>query len=223
MPWATARGRLARRPWHFLRDGRSRIPATHTLSLPMEGDNSWQVTSERRITASSRMPSVSAHDLPKNRVMILTRRPNTTGPWFSVLMLCILLRIPTSDSFQTVVTEGPDYPRSKCRLSLTTSVSPTQAWQVYVDQSKVSLDKGGSATLDAFMGLAPKEQVQVLPALLPKTIKTRGPTVRCIHEPTGQAFDVGYVDSVDKVHRILTKHMKLSVRKPVVVADTSFP
>jgi hypothetical protein len=83
-----------------------------------------------------------------------------------------------------------------------------------VDQSKVSLDKGGSATLDAFLGLAPirgTNTVQTFPTLLPKNIKSRGPTVRCIQENTGLAFDVGYVDSVDKVYRILTKHMKVKV------------
>ncbi|GKY91383.1 hypothetical protein MPSEU_000110600 [Mayamaea pseudoterrestris] len=80
-------------------------------------------------------------------------------------------------------------------------------WQVYVDQSKLSLDKGGSAALDAFLGLAAASKVQVFPALLPKSAKSRGPTVRCVNQQ--QAFDVGYVDSVDKVYRILTKHMKV--------------
>jgi hypothetical protein len=31
-----------------------------------------------------------------------------------------------------------------------------------VDQSKLSLDKGGSATLDAFLGLAPSSKANVL-------------------------------------------------------------
>jgi hypothetical protein len=40
--------------------------------------------------------------------------------------------------------------------------SPTKfEWEVFVDQSKSSLDKGGSATLDAFVGLAPPGTVKV--------------------------------------------------------------
>jgi hypothetical protein len=53
-----------------------------------------------------------------------------------------------------------------------------QDWTVYVDQSKASLDQGGNATLDAFVGLAPNT-VQVLPAILPKLSKAKGPLVRC--------------------------------------------
>jgi hypothetical protein len=49
-----------------------------------------------------------------------------------------------------------------------------QDWTVYIDQSKASLDRGGSATLDAFVGLAPNT-VQVLPANLPKLSKAKGP------------------------------------------------
>jgi hypothetical protein len=90
-------------------------------------------------------------------------------------------------------------------------------WQVFVDQSKFSLEKGGSAALDAFLGLTVtmnhRTMVDVHPAILPRTIKSKqAPTVRCINEQTQQAMDIGYVDSVDKVYRILTKHMKVKVR-----------
>jgi hypothetical protein len=100
-----------------------------------------------------------------------------------------------------------------------------QEWHVYVDQSKSSLEKGGSATLDAFLALVPPDgSVQVHAALLPKTSKvaTKGPAVRCI--PTVNAkgvggssigslspMDIANVDSVDKVYRVLTKHMSVKV------------
>jgi hypothetical protein len=91
-------------------------------------------------------------------------------------------------------------------------VSFFKQWEVYVDQSKASLEKGGSATLDAFIGLAPSSTVQVKPAILPKS-KFKGPSVRCIARQSGKAsFDVGNVDAVDKVYRILTKHMQIKVR-----------
>jgi hypothetical protein len=96
---------------------------------------------------------------------------------------------------------------------------------VYVDQSKSSLEKGGSATLDAFVALVPTDgTVQVHAALLPKTSKvaTKGPAVRCI--PTGTSnnagpsplllsspMDIANVDSVDKVYRVLTRHMNVKV------------
>lgn len=83
---------------------------------------------------------------------------------------------------------------------------------MFVDQSKASLDKGGSATLDAFLGLAPPS-VHVSPAILPKSSKSKGPSIRCIsHGTTTPSFDVGNVDSVDKVFRVLTKHMKVKVK-----------
>ena len=80
-----------------------------------------------------------------------------------------------------------------------------------MDQSKASLDKGGSATLDAFIGLAPSS-VQVNPAILPKS-KLKGPVVRCISiRKNKDSLDIANVDSVDKVYRILTRHMKVQVR-----------
>lgn len=99
-------------------------------------------------------------------------------------------------------------------------------WEVYVDQSKPSLDRGGSATLDAFLGLAPPSTVKVIAAVLPTSSTTSSsasspsyskkkkgqPTVRCISTDGLQCFDVINVDSVDKVYRILTKHMQISMR-----------
>ena len=88
-------------------------------------------------------------------------------------------------------------------------VNSSIEWQVYVDQSKASLDRGGSATLDAFFGLSPSSKVQVIPALLPKT-KIRSPWIRIVAtEPGRENIDVANVDSVDKVYRVLTKHLEL--------------
>ena len=82
---------------------------------------------------------------------------------------------------------------------------------MFVDQSKASLDRGGSATLDAFCGLAPPSSVEIIPAVLPKSNK-KGPWIRCISTvPSMQNFDVANVDSVDKVYRVLTKHLKVKV------------
>jgi hypothetical protein len=88
-----------------------------------------------------------------------------------------------------------------------------------VDQSKASLDKGGAATLDAWLGLSPPDKVQVIPAILPKS-KLKGPLVRCLAvTPTSSTseansrlhLDVSQVDSVDKVYRLLTHHLKVPV------------
>lgn len=82
-------------------------------------------------------------------------------------------------------------------------------WDVYVCQSKPCLERGAGATLDAFVGLAPFEKVTVHPAILNKA-KGKGPNVRCIERgASGRAFEVNNVDSVDKVYRILTRHMNV--------------
>ncbi|KAL3931014.1 MAG: hypothetical protein SGBAC_011505 [Bacillariaceae sp.] len=83
-------------------------------------------------------------------------------------------------------------------------------WQIYVDQSKASLDRGGGATLDAFCGLCTGgDKVQIIPAILPKS-KNRFPWVRCMSTKIGSTnFDIGNLDSVDKVYRVLTKHLKV--------------
>lgn len=86
-------------------------------------------------------------------------------------------------------------------------------WDIYIDQSKSSLDRGGSATLDAFCGLvaASNSNVNIIPAILPKSNK-KGPWIRCISNlPQIHSVDVSNVDSVDKVYRVLTKHLKIKV------------
>lgn len=84
-------------------------------------------------------------------------------------------------------------------------------WEVYVDQSKSSLERGASATLDAFLGLAPKGRVLVTPAIFSRP-KVKGPIIRCVpvDERNKDCFEVSNVDSVDKVYRILTRHLRVS-------------
>jgi hypothetical protein len=85
-------------------------------------------------------------------------------------------------------------------------------WIVYVDYSKTSLEKGAAATLDAFLGLAPASKVQVKAGFLPKPVKQIGqPWIRCVSLKEDSAMEVYSVDSVDKVYRILTKHMDVEV------------
>jgi hypothetical protein len=87
-----------------------------------------------------------------------------------------------------------------------------QEWQIYIDQSKASLDRGASATLDAFCGLCPPSKVQVFSAVLPKSNK-KTPWVRIVAKVPGKSnVDVANVDSLDKVYRILTKHLQIEVR-----------
>jgi hypothetical protein len=74
------------------------------------------------------------------------------------------------------------------------------------------MDKGAAATLDAFLGLAPSNQVKVFPAILTTKIKSKPPAIRCISLSGKSSFDVGNVDSVEKVFRILNKHMEVKVR-----------
>jgi hypothetical protein len=82
-------------------------------------------------------------------------------------------------------------------------------WEVYVDQSKPSLERGASATLDAFVGLAPPE-VRVIPAILPKSKGAKGPIVRCVAvDDETDCLEISNVASVDKVYRILTRHMRV--------------
>lgn len=92
-----------------------------------------------------------------------------------------------------------------------------KTWDVYVCQSPKGIERGAVTTLEAFVGLAPSDSVTVHRAVLNKA-KGKGPHVRCI-EKSGDSsivssFEVANVDSVDKVYRILTKHMKLEGVNP---------
>jgi hypothetical protein len=158
----------------------------------------------------------------------------------------LFLKRPSSPTFSSTTA-------TKIPMMTTQRKTPCLEWKVYVDQSGASLEKGGSATLDAFLGLAPAATVQVKAALLPmgsyytssssspnsgssssgssggnsnnNNNNSVGPFVRCIplrresnedatdnDNDSRRAFDVCNVDSVDKVYRILTKHMRVQVR-----------
>ena len=85
-------------------------------------------------------------------------------------------------------------------------------WEVYVDQSKVSLERGSGATLDSFVSLAPPEQVKIVPAVFGSATKAKSPMVRCFNQADpNDCLEITNVDSVDKVYRILTLHMNLGV------------
>ena len=98
-----------------------------------------------------------------------------------------------------------------------------------MDQSKALLDRGGGGggggasgmILDAFCGLSPPSKVQVTAAVLPNTNKkTKTPWVRIISKVPGKSnMDVTNVDSLDKVYRILTKHLQIKVRVLVVLVE----
>uniref|UniRef100_A0A7S3L8D0 Uncharacterized protein n=1 Tax=Amphora coffeiformis TaxID=265554 RepID=A0A7S3L8D0_9STRA len=83
-------------------------------------------------------------------------------------------------------------------------------WIVYVDYSKMSMEKGAAATLDAFLSLTQSRRVQVKAAFLPKQTKSGGyPWIRCVSIQKSSAIELFGVDSVDKVYRVLTKHMQI--------------
>jgi len=113
-----------------------------------------------------------------------------------------------------------------------TYISSTSDWQIYVDQSKASLDRGGGAIFDAIFSLCDTSvddfvnangditngavEVQVIPAILPKPASGgKGPWIRCVWNTNNPKnlvrpspnMDVSNVDSVEKVYRVLTKHL----------------
>lgn len=132
-------------------------------------------------------------------------------------MLCLLLACLLPENCQ-----GLQLPQ-RARATPTSPPSPLLPeipvpvdWEIYVDQSKAGLEKGAAATLDAFLGLAPPS-VKVLPAVFPKSTKNRMPLIRCVslRQPkdlfrSSGGLEVTNVDSVDKVFRVLTKHMKVT-------------
>ena len=125
-------------------------------------------------------------------------------------------------------------------------------WQIYIDQSKASLDRGGGATFDAFFSLCDNAlddddddeeeeediendsndnavKIQVIPAILPKPASGgKGPWIRCVWNTNNKKnnirpspnLDVSNVDSVDKVYRVLTKHMGVKVRNYILQHNT---
>lgn len=97
--------------------------------------------------------------------------------------------------------------------------TPELQWDVYICQSKPCKDRGSAATLDAFQALSPGS-VQIHPAYLHKT-KAKGPNIRCIQKVSPfKAFEVNNVNDIDKVYRILTKHMGLGNKISVIARDS---
>lgn len=89
---------------------------------------------------------------------------------------------------------------------------PYVEWDVYVDQSRSAVGRGSTATLDAFVGLSPPS-VQVHPAVIGTSSRAKSPMVRCASRvDPDDCLEVANVDSVDKVYRILTRHLKVKVR-----------
>jgi hypothetical protein len=122
-------------------------------------------------------------------------------------------------------------------FAIPTTTHESQDWQIYVDQSKASLDRGGGAIFDAIFSLCDTSvddfvnangdntngavEVQVIPAILPKPASGgKGPWIRCVWNTnnlknlarTSPNLDVSNVDSVEKVYRVLTKHLGVTVR-----------
>jgi tetratricopeptide (TPR) repeat protein len=82
-------------------------------------------------------------------------------------------------------------------------------WDVYVDQSRSAIARGSAATLDAFLGLSPPS-VQIHPAVITTSNRGNSPTVRCrSRNDPNTCLEVSNVDSVDKVYRILTRHLRV--------------
>jgi hypothetical protein len=109
-----------------------------------------------------------------------------------------------------------------------------KTWDVYVSQPSIkNKEKCVIPTSDlvqSFISLAPSsETVRVHPAIFHKQSKQKGKglTVRCIQRRRSvslgsdgvdaspgeivSALEIANVDSVDKVYRIMTEHMKLGV------------
>lgn len=181
----------------------------------------WKVRLQRmpirvRDARDSRLSRTSTWTKVSGRVMSSSNSHNYGGrrsSWFRLLNLLLILYLFRPAAGLTVASRYHRF-RSSLNSHVESSSSGiyqrTKEWEVFVDQTKASLDKGASATLDALHGLAPPSVV-VKPALIPKT-KLKGPVVRCISNLDDRlSFDVGSVDSVDKVYRTLTKHMKLQV------------
>lgn len=100
-------------------------------------------------------------------------------------------------------------------------------WDVYVSQpSKKGKEKGiipTSCLVQAFFSLAPPtDDVRAYAALFHKQNKQKGNghSVRCVQRKRSgggkivSALEIGNIDSVDKVYRIMTEHMKLGEINP---------
>lgn len=102
--------------------------------------------------------------------------------------------------------------RSSSCLESVAASSEVQ-WNVYVDQSPKAIEKGGDEALDAFVCLAPIT-VSIKPVIMSKVSKSKQPFIRCIPKDTSDGIkplEIANVNSVEKVYRSLSKHMKVKV------------
>lgn len=103
-----------------------------------------------------------------------------------------------------------------CLMTASNSIAASSSevqWIVYIDQSPKALEKGGGETLDAFVCLAPTT-VSIKPVILSKVSKSKQPFIRCIPTEINNGstpLDIANVNSVEKVYRSLSKHMKVKV------------
>eukprot|EP00546_Thalassionema_frauenfeldii_P008678 CAMPEP_0178928988 /NCGR_PEP_ID=MMETSP0786-20121207/20274_1 /TAXON_ID=186022 /ORGANISM="Thalassionema frauenfeldii, Strain CCMP 1798" /LENGTH=342 /DNA_ID=CAMNT_0020605043 /DNA_START=91 /DNA_END=1115 /DNA_ORIENTATION=+ len=118
-------------------------------------------------------------------------------------LLCLILSLAFVDAFSS---EHFD-PSSTSSFSLPSDRHIE--WHVYVDLSKEAVTKGAKATFDAFLGMSPSS-VEVHQCILSASSRSKSPTVRCISRTDEKnALEITNVDSVDKVYRILTHHLKI--------------
>lgn len=100
---------------------------------------------------------------------------------------------------------------------MTNSGQPEFTWDVYVSRSRNKENETVpiSALVEAFVSLTSSVTgVNVYTAVLHKQSKGKGNVVRCIQraiesERIVSAMEISNVDSVDKVYRIVTEHMRL--------------
>jgi hypothetical protein len=182
--------------------------STYSLSTSVSKSNIWHCACRRRndnplssLRFSFQQPQFAEENKSLKLIFLLT---------ISYCVISIIFLFPCSFFGPTPTLEQQD-------------------WQIYVDQSKASLDRGGGAVFDAFFSLCDFDddgqgalEVQVIPAILPKPASGgKGPWIRCIWNNNNRKnlarpspnLDVSNVDSVDKVYRVLTKHLGMKVGK----------
>jgi len=128
-------------------------------------------------------------------------------------------KVTSETSLYDAETETVEASSSSSTFNHQANQTPDLQWDVYVCQSKPCKERGSAATLDAFQALSPGS-VHIHPAYLHKT-KAKGPNIRCIQKVSPfKAFEVNNVNDIDKVYRILTKHMGLGNKISVIARDS---
>lgn len=128
---------------------------------------------------------------------------NRSRPKLIVARLLLLLLVP----FQSAV--GISLHQSSPATRRPSVTNDDIDWDVYVDQSKAAIARGSAATLDAFVGLSPPS-LQIHPAVIASSSRAKSPMVRCRSRIDPEyCLEITNVDSVDKVYRILTRHLRI--------------